>query len=140
MIQFRKKHGPKRHSAGDGFSRFEAEVNAELEANGIFNAGKTEPIPYDINAKYVPDFVLPNGIIIETKGWFPPEDRRKMANVKRCHPELDIRFIFLKDQPITKGSKTLYSTWAEKHGFPWALKTIPVDWIYEERRDTNTDD
>ena len=43
---------------------------------------------------YTPDFVLPNGIIIETKGMFTAADRRKHLAIKRQHPNLDIRFVF----------------------------------------------
>ena len=43
---------------------------------------------------YTPDFILDNGIIIETKGRFIALDRRKHLAIKRQHPELDIRFIF----------------------------------------------
>ena len=43
---------------------------------------------------YTPDFVLDNGIIIETKGIFDSADRRKHREVQRQHPELDIRFVF----------------------------------------------
>ena len=32
---------------------------------------------------YTPDFVLPNGIIIETKGRFTSDDRRKHAAIKK---------------------------------------------------------
>ena len=40
---------------------------------------------------YTPDFELDNGIIIETKGIFDSEDRRKHLEIQKQHPELDIR-------------------------------------------------
>ena len=43
---------------------------------------------------YTPDFVLNNGIIIETKGRFMAADRRKHIAIKKQHPKLDIRFVF----------------------------------------------
>ena len=43
---------------------------------------------------YTPDFVLHNGIIIETKGMFTSADRRKHIAIKKQHPKLDIRFVF----------------------------------------------
>ena len=43
---------------------------------------------------YTPDFVLFNGIIIETKGMFTAADRRKHLAIKKQHPKLDIRFVF----------------------------------------------
>ena len=36
---------------------------------------------------YTPDFILDNGIIIETKGIFDSEDRRKHMEVRKQHPE-----------------------------------------------------
>ena len=47
---------------------------------------------------YIPDFVLDNGIIIETKGLFTSEDRRKHIEVQKQHPELDIRFVFTNEK------------------------------------------
>ena len=43
---------------------------------------------------YTPDFILNNGIIIESKGMFTAADRRKHLAIKRQHPTLDIRFVF----------------------------------------------
>lgn len=81
---------------------------------------------------YTPDFVLPNGIIVETKGLFQTEDRQKHLLVRKQHPCLDIRFVFSNAKAkIAKLSKTTYSMWAEKNGFPWAHKTIPVEWLSE---------
>ncbi len=85
---------------------------------------------YTTESKYTPDFFLPNGVIIEAKGFFKPSDRRKMLAVKQQHPELDIRFIFQRNNTITKQSKTTYGSWAEKHGFPWCIfPNIPSHWF-----------
>ena len=43
---------------------------------------------------YTPDFVLDNGIIIEVKGFWSVEDRKKHAKVKQQHTDLDIRMVF----------------------------------------------
>jgi hypothetical protein len=42
--------------------------------------------------KYLPDFLLPNGIYLEVKGRFKLEDRKKHLFVREHHPDLDIRF------------------------------------------------
>ena len=56
---------------------------------------------------YTPDFELPNGIIIESKGRFVAADRKKHLLVQKQHPELDIRFVFSNSKAkISKGSKT----------------------------------
>jgi len=92
-------------------------------------------IPYvkpEKPAKYTPDFVLPNGIIIESKGRFLTEDRQKHLLVKKQHPELDIRFVFSNSRTkISKRSATTYADWAIKNGFLFSDKSIPAEWINE---------
>lgn len=82
----------------------------------------------DKEKTYTPDFVLANGVIVEAKGRLTVHDRKKHMQIKAQHPELDIRFVFQYNNPITKGSKTRYTDWADKHGFIWAMKTIPKEW------------
>ncbi len=87
------------------------------------------------DATYTPDFRLPNGIIVETKGRFLATDRTKHLLVKAQHPEYDIRFVFeYPNAKITKGSKTTYADWCDKHGFLWAKKVVPDSWIKETPR------
>lgn len=79
---------------------------------------------------YTPDFVLENGIIVETKGRFVGSDRAKHLKIKEQHPELDIRFVFSNSSTkLSKGSKTSYGDWCRKHGFLYADKTIPKEWL-----------
>lgn len=83
---------------------------------------------------YTPDFELPNGIIIETKGRFVTADRKKHLLVKEQHPDLDIRFVFSNPRTkISKVSKTTYADWCDKYGFKYAAKSIPTEWINEVR-------
>lgn len=93
-------------------------------------------IPYvvpETNRTYTPDFVLENGIIIETKGKLEPKDRAKHLFIKLLHPELDIRFVFQRPyDKIRKGSPTTYAAWCEKHDFKWTTKVIPEAWIKEK--------
>ena len=82
---------------------------------------------------YTPDFVLDNGIIIETKGIFDSEDRRKHLEIKKQHPELDIRFVFSNASArLYKGSKTKYSEWCDSKDFMWAHRVIPEAWLKEK--------
>jgi|TARA_R100000995_G_scaffold61400_2_gene31293 hypothetical protein len=82
---------------------------------------------------YTPDFVLPNGIIIETKGRFTVADRRKHKCIKKQHPELDIRFVFTNSKcKLQKGAKTSYAQWCIKHGFQYYDRIIPEDWLKEK--------
>lgn len=87
-------------------------------------------ITYTTTMRYIPDFVLPNGIIVEAKGYFKAKDRTKMLNVARNNPHLDIRFVFQRaNNRLTKSPNSMmYWQWAEKHGFEWAEGTIPTAW------------
>ena len=91
---------------------------------------ESEYFPYVIEHKYIPDFRV-GDVYLETKGYFKPSDRRKMLAVKRCNPDLDIRLVFqAPHNKISKRSKTTYSMWAEKNGFPWcAYYAIPISWL-----------
>jgi hypothetical protein len=81
---------------------------------------------------YTPDFVLANGIIVETKGRFLLADRMKHLMVKKHNPDLDIRFVFSNSNArISKASKTTYAMWCRKHGYQFADKTIPQEWLNE---------
>jgi hypothetical protein len=80
---------------------------------------------------YTPDFVLPNGIVVETKGRFTLEDRKKHLWIQE-QTNQDIRFVFSSSKAkIRKGSKTTYGMWCDKHGFLYADKQIPEDWFNE---------
>jgi hypothetical protein len=81
---------------------------------------------------YTPDFVLPNGIIVETKGRFLTADRMKHLMVKEQNPELDIRFVFSNPYSrLRKGSKSTYADWCCKHNFLYAKEVIPTEWLKE---------
>lgn len=92
-------------------------------------------ITYTIPAKdhkYTPDFILPNGIIIESKGLFSTADRQKHLYIKSQFPEKDIRFVFSNSKAkISKASKTTYADWCIKNGFQYADKLIPIAWLLE---------
>lgn len=82
---------------------------------------------------YTPDFVLENGIIIETKGRFVSADRVKHLKIKEQYGDkYDIRFVFTNpNAKLNKSSKTTYAMWCDKHGFKYAAKTIPEEWLKE---------
>lgn len=84
---------------------------------------------------YTPDFLLPNGILIETKGRFTPEDRMKHLAIKKQHPELDIRFVFTNSRAkLRKGAKSSYADWCNKNGFTYADKDVPQSWLDEKKK------
>ena len=89
---------------------------------------------------YPPDFVLPNGIIIETKGRFTSADRRKHTLIKKQHPKLDIRFVFESSKrKLSKGAKTTYSLWCERNKFLYADRVVPLEWLKEKGKDNHPD-
>lgn len=84
---------------------------------------------------YTPDFVLANGIIIETKGRFISTDRAKHLAVRDQYPELDIRFVFTNSRTkLYKGSKSTYGMWCDRHGFKYADRFIPDEWLKETKK------
>ncbi|MET4733904.1 hypothetical protein ABIE64_002633 [Thalassospira sp. MBR-102] len=116
-------------------SGLEETVAKQIERAGLKVRFETDVIRYvrpAFNAKYTPDFILENGIIIETKGRFVTEDRQKHLLIKTQHPALDIRFVFSNpNSRISKQSKTTYAMWCDKHGFKYAKGTIPLVWLDE---------
>jgi hypothetical protein len=105
-----------------------------LEAQCIPFSYESKVLEYEIPASthcYTPDFIL-GEMIIEAKGYLSSEDRTKMKLVKASNPGLDIRFVFQRaSNKLNKRSSTTYAAWAEKYGFKWAEKFIPVEWIKE---------
>ena len=86
--------------------------------------------------KYLPDFVLDDtGIILEVKGRFTREDRKKHLFLRESNPDADVRFVFTNSKnKIYKGSKTSYADWCTKNDFLFCdLKDgIPEEWLYGE--------
>lgn len=116
-------------------SGLEEDIGNQLKELGI--AAEYEPfkIPYVVpvtSRTYTPDYILPNGIVIESKGRFTLEDRKKHILIKDQMPSLDLRFVFTNPKgKIRKGAKTTYADWCEKHGFKYAKREIPSEWLRE---------
>ncbi len=109
----RKKSSKRAVAKKHGFrSGLEEDVDKSLKSNGVDGEYEQHKISYAkpaTNHTYTPDFKLPNGIYIETKGRFVLADRKKHVLIKQQHPELDIRFVFQNSRnKIRKGSKTTY--------------------------------
>lgn len=130
----RKKFTTREVAKKYGFrSGLEQQLDETLKIVGIDGEYEQHKIPYTIPESqhiYTPDFKLPNGVYVETKGRFMADDQKKHKLIKEQHPELDIRFIFQNSKTkIRKGSKTTYADWCIKHGFQFADKTIPPSWL-----------
>ena len=106
-------------------NKFEKDVEDQLKASGLKFTYEHEKINYVLACSYTPDFVVetPTGkVYIEAKGYLRPEHKRKMAAVKRQHPNYDIRMLFY-------ARKAEDIRWAERHSFKYAIKTIPKEWL-----------
>jgi len=116
-------------------SGLETKVADQLQGHGITGNYETVFIRFQRPAskcRYTPDFPLPNGIVIETKGRFLSADRQKHKHIKEQHPDLDIRFVFSNAKArLNKKSNTTYADWCDQYGFLWADKWIPDLWINE---------
>lgn len=106
-------------------NKFEKKLDRQLKKAKVKYDYESIRVPYILAGHYIPDWIVhtPTGIIyIEAKGYLRPEHKRKMAAVKKQHPELDIRMIFYshKEKDIR---------WAEKIGFRYAIQDIPKEWL-----------
>lgn len=130
----------------------------------LFEAGKLEYTVPERKATYTPDFFvrkdrgvvapLPENwwiseewwndhFVIESKGRFLADDRKKHLLIKSQLPMSDIRFVFdrkvRKDgtlgyrsgsaATITKTSRTTYAYWCDKNGFLWEDCKVPDYWF-----------
>lgn len=128
----------KRHLKSKYRSGLEESINEELRAHSIDGLYEQHYLTYTIPAsehRYTPDFILPNGIIIESKGLWDAEDRKKHLLIKEQYPQLDIRFVFSRSKtPIYKGSKTTYASFCDANGFLYSDKRIPENWLKEPKK------
>ncbi len=127
---FTKRQAAVKHGYRSGL---EEDIDTILKQRGVDGQYEQHTISYikpATNHTYTPDFRLPNGIYVETKGRFVLEDRKKHLLIKQQNPNLDIRFVFQNSKAkIRKGSKTTYADWCIKHGFIFADKEIPTEWL-----------
>ena len=132
----RKTTSSKDRGLVDGYrSGLEDRIGEQLSGLGLpvlFEVTKVKYTPPLKQRSYTPDFILPNGIIIETKGRFITDDRQKHKAIKAEHPDLDVRFVFSRSKTkISKTSKTSYADWCDKYGFQYADGFIPREWTLE---------
>lgn len=108
-------------------SKFEVTIGKQLPKGTLY-----EPfsIRFIKDHRYVPDYVLPNRIIIEVKGRFTSVDRKKHILIKeQSGGEWDIRFVFMRNNTLNKNSDTTYTDWCDKHDFLWAIGKVPEEWL-----------
>tara|TARA_B110000261_G_C12865879_1_gene270344 strand:- start:89 stop:514 length:426 start_codon:yes stop_codon:yes gene_type:complete len=120
-------------------SGLEESLAADLRSKGITYKFEPTTLKYNVPervARYTPDFWVTTRtgkvIVIESKGQFFTKTRQLMLLVKAQHPDLDIRMVFSRSkQTISKTSSTSYAMWCQKHGFPFADKLVPQEWLDE---------
>jgi predicted nuclease of restriction endonuclease-like RecB superfamily len=129
----------RRHAIARGYrSGLEDKVARQIEDAGLPVIYEQDKITYiwpSRTSTYHPDFTLPkkDGVFwVETKGRWTVADRQKHLLIQAQHPDYDIRFVFSnQNERLYKGSPTSYAQWCEKHGFLYANKTIPTEWLAE---------
>jgi len=128
----RKKRKKRSSPTSKYRSGFEQTLANQLQRSGVAFEYETVKLEYQKIATYTPDFILPNGIIIEAKGVWTVEDRTKHLLVRQQHPHLDIRLVFMNAyNKIRKGSNTTYARWCEKKNILYANKQIPKQWLLQ---------
>jgi hypothetical protein len=133
---WRSRSKTRRDALKSGYrSGFEVKIADQLteqkiDPKKVYETTKINYIVPERQSTYTVDFTLPNGILIETKGRWTTEDRKKHLLIKKQHPDLDIRIIFQSAKTkIRKGSKTTYGDFCDKHGITWSEKEIPEEWL-----------
>jgi len=123
-----------RRTAAGRRSKFEDKLIEDLKRQGIEALYEPFFMRYRPHAakRYTPDIVLPNGIIIEAKGYFDAADRTKHLIIKQENPDLDVRFVFQRpENRLSPASKTTYVGWCKRWGFLYADTSIPETWLKE---------
>ena len=112
-------------------SKLEERIGTLLMTLGISYEYESTKVGYTIQHHYTPDFVLPNHVYLEAKGYWSAADRRKILAVKKDNPDFDLRMVFQSPyNKISKKSKTTYAQWCERHDIPWShFHDIPLEWL-----------
>ena len=71
-------------------SKLEERIADLLKELGVSYEYETHKISYEILHIYTPDFILPNGIILEAKGYWDAADRRKLKPKMTAKPTKEI--------------------------------------------------
>ena len=120
--------------------KHEYKTNSEYEAAQQLHKLKIafeyekDTLPYEWreDKKYTPDFFLPNGVVLEVKGRFMAEDRKKHLFIRSQYPDLDIRCVFANPyRQLYKGGKMTYADWCNKYGYQFCKlnEGIPQEWL-----------
>ena len=75
-------------------SGLEEKVADLLSELGVTYEYESKKISYVIQHHYTPDFILPNHVILECKGYWDAQDRRKIKTIVKDNPDIDLRMVF----------------------------------------------
>lgn len=138
MIYSKQSKNSKGETLRSGFEVMLTNELSRLKVNYAYEAIRIPYTPPQKLKHYIPDIILPNGIIVEIKGRFISADRQKHKYIKALYPDLDIRFVFQRaTQKINKGSKTTYGDWCKTQGIKYHEGFIPKTWIDEPSNTIN---
>ena len=94
---------------------------------------ESETFDINIKKKYTPDFVIElldgRKKVVECKGYFPDEDRKKTLAFINDYPDIDFLIVFQKANRLYSGSNIRYSDWCIKNNIPYSIGSIPDDWL-----------
>lgn len=127
-------------------SAFEAQVAEYLSSIGAEWTYEPIRLPWIPKLRlYVPDFYvkLPSGesFYLEAKGYFDPQARVKMSQIKKQYPGLDIRMFFMNDGvKIPPAKTTTYADWAEKTGYRYYTFAKDIELEHNKTDDLRCDD
>lgn len=130
----------RRRAIAKGYrSGLEEQAAEQIAQAGLKVEYETDKVTYtwpERQSTYHPDFKLPSKdggfFYCETKGIWAVEDRQKWHLLHEQHPDIDFRLVFSnQNAKLYKGSPTTYAAYCDKHGFTYANKTIPEEWLTE---------
>jgi len=70
---------------------------------------------------YTPDFFITGGPVLETKGKFTALDRKKQLAMREHHPDVPVTMVFMRNNTLSKHSKTRYSDWCVANGISYLI-------------------
>ncbi len=118
-------------------SNFEAQGQITLQKAGIHfeYEPKDKKLTYvkpSTTHRYLPDYVLKDGTILEYKGIFSSTDRKKILMVLQQNPSIKIIMVFQQpNKKLSKISKTTYSMWCDKNNIRWSSADMIVQVLQE---------
>ena len=116
----------------------EGSYNRQILLANKLSSDSYEPlaIPYVIEHHYKPDFVLPTGLVVEGKGIFRNNDKKKLLAIQSLG--IDVKVLLQKANVRVPSARHTHEEWLEKNHFTYAVGTlIPPHWYTCPKNATN---